>query len=592
MLPVSNRSSVSLALSTALALAGCAGAAAPGPVPELPRIVQVSGPPPHEWTRLPLGADLVIEVELRLADGSLAKDYLFSWGGPINSPTPWPGLTVLRERPAPGRERLVLRSTAYNYIPGIGCLVQTVDPSSGLPANQGNALGPFNLVTWGGTPAGLAMPPAEVQLGVGEQRPFVPLAGPVVESNQVIGKPSHLPVVVTSSAPAVVRVEADGVTLTALAEGSATLTATAGGVTRTAAAAVDARPLGPPTAIGFRPAAPRADGLAYFPIVYHQAGAVRGDYQVAVDARGYPYFTAKVNFTLWMAGWTGTDAGWEPVSAPGDEVDDPGSITVDARGRLYVVYRTFGAGLVLAERDAAAPASTWRRRSLFPISDLWASPAWQPTSSAYGSIAVHPREGGGVWIAYAREFHPEAGLDACRTELQLFEVTDGAVVSEEIAAGERAGTCDLGAFTSRWQSHVHVVGVRPGRSQPDLFLSGVPNGAEGWYLAATDGTHARLFSTGMAKMARPEGAGAMGLYLPYDDARAAELPADAPRIVYPSTMLGDSPREYAGVVFLPVGGVVWPIQSARLHGGQAVGMRMFNDTLVDAVTPFTVTSLP
>lgn len=580
------------ALAAALALAACGGAAAPAPVPELPRIVQVRGPAPHEWTRLPLGADLVIEVELRLADGSLATDYLFSWGGPINSPTPWPGLTVLRERPAPGRERLVLRSTAYNYIPGIGCLVQTVDPSSGLPANQGNSLGPFNVVTWGGAPAGLALPPAEVRLGVGERRPFVPLAGPVVESNQVIGKPSHLPVTVTSSAPAVVRVEADGVTLTALAEGTATLTATAGGVTRTATATVDARPLGPPTGVGFRPAAPRADGLAYFPIVAHTAGAVRGDYHVAVDGRGYPYLTAKVNFTLWLAGWTGTDAGWEPVSAPGEEVDDPGSTTVDGRGRLYVVYRTFGAGLVLAERDVDAPASTWTRRPLFPLADLWATAAWQPTFSDDGSIAVHPREGGGVWIAYAREFHPEAGLDACRTELTLFEVTDDAVVSEQIAAGERAGDCGNGTFTSRWQTHVHVVGVRPGRAQPDLFLGVQPNGAEGWYLAAADGGHARLFSTGMAKPARPEGAEAMGIYLPYDDARAAELPPDAPRLVYPSTMLGDSPREYAGVVFLPVGGVVWPVQAARLHAGQAVGMRMFNETLIDAVSPFAVTALP
>jgi len=581
-------------LFSLLVLAACPKEESPGPVPELPRIVLVNGPATNEWSRVPLGSELVIEVELRLADGSLATDYAFAWGGPIDAPVGFGNLTVKREKPGPGRERLVLSSSSYYYIPGIGCRVQVVDPANGLPTADIDTLGPFNVVFWGGAPAGVALPPGELRLGVGEERPFVPLAGPVVEEGQLKGKPSHLPVTVTSNDPAIVKVEADGVTLTAVAQGSTTLTVKVGTLTQAVPVTVDGRALGAPSETGFRPAAARAAGLSYFPIVYHTAGAVRGDHLVALDGRGYPYLTAKVNFTLWLAGWTGTDAGWEPVSAPGEEVDDPGATTVDARGRLYVAYRTFGAQLVLAERQASGRASTWTRRPLFPISELWTDPAWQPTYSDYGDFVVHPRAGGGVWVAHHREYQPASGPDQCKSELWLHEVTDAAVKAERIASGVRAGKCEVGSFQGRWQTHLFLVGVRPGKTKPDLVAGLFPgSGVEGWWFANADGTYARetLLTMG-AKPARPADAGAMGSYLPYDAATAARLPADAPRILYQGGV-SDFDRYTAGAVYLVDGGGALKVgMAARLHGGKAVGMRWFNDTLVDAVTPFEVTAFP
>ena len=574
-------------LATALLSTGCPKEVAEGPS-ELPTIVLVRGPAVHEWTPVPFGAEFVLEVELRLKDGSLAKagDYAFAWGGPIDATVGWIGLTQRRETVAPGRERLTLSATGYNYIPGIGCRVQAVDRGTGMAVNAPNALGPFNVVFWGGTPAGVALPPGEVRLGVGEERPFVPLAGPVVEEGQVKGKPSHLPVTVTSSNPSVARVESDGVTLTGVAQGSATLTVRAGTVTEQVPVTVDARPLGPPTTVGFRAAAPRATGYSYFPIVTANAGAVQGDYLVAVDGRGYPYLTARVNFGLWLAGWTGTDAGWEPVSAPGEEVDEPGAVTVDGRGRLYVVYRTFGLQLVVAERAAAGRPSTWSRRPLFPVADLGASQDWLPTASDHGDVAVMPRQGGGVWVAYLREWKQAAGNDRCRTQIRLFEVTDAAIQGVEVAEAERAGACDTGSFQARWQQTTQLVGVRAGQSRPDLIVSGMPIAASGtgWSFPPT--------ASLTPKPARPEDPAGMGWYLPADALNAGLLPADAPRLVYPSGV--DTIDRYtAGVVYLVDGaGQLKAAMAARLFAGKAVGMRWFNDTLVDAVTPFEVTVFP
>ena len=581
-------------LFSLLVLAACPKEESPGPVPELPRIVQVTGPVTNEWSRVPLGSELVIEVELRLADGSLATDYAFAWGGPIDAPVGFQSLTVKREKPGPGRERLVLSSSSYYYIPGIGCRVQVVDPANGLPTADIATLGPFNVVFWGGAPAGVALPPGDLRLGVGEERPFVPLAGPVVEEGQLKGKPSHLPVTVTSNDPAIVKVEADGVTLTAVAQGSTTLTVKVGTLTQPVPVTVDGRALGAPSSAGFRPAAARASGLSYFPIVYATAGAVRGDHLVALDGRGYPYLTAKVNFTLWLAGWTGTDAGWEPLSAPGEEVDEPGAVTVDARGRLYVVYRTFGAQLVVAERQAAGRASTWSRRPLFPVAELWTDPDWHPTFSDYGDVAILARAGGGVWVAYPREYESSSGPDACRTELWLYEVTDAAVHGEKIASGDHGGKCDVGAFASRWQTHTYVAGLRPGQARPDVAAFGYPGtGVDRiWFANAGGGWTGASLPTIARKLARPADPGAMASYLPPDEATAALLPADAPRIVFPGGVEAFD-RYSAGVVYLvDGGGALKAAMAARLHGRKAVGMRWFNDTLLDAVTPFEVTAFP
>ena len=85
-------------LATAILSTGCPKEVAEGPS-ELPTIVLVRGPAVHEWTPVPFGAEFVLEVELRLKDGSLAKagDYAFAWGGPIDATVGWIGLTQRRK---------------------------------------------------------------------------------------------------------------------------------------------------------------------------------------------------------------------------------------------------------------------------------------------------------------------------------------------------------------------------------------------------------------------------------------------------------------------------------------------------------------
>lgn len=147
---------------------------------------------------------------------------------------------------------------------------------------------------------------------------------------------------------------------------------------------------------------------------------MRGDYLLTVDSRGYPFFTFEMNSALWLSPWTGTDFGHEPVTAPGEEVDDPGSVTVDERGRLSVAYRAFG-GLVVAERQAS-------------------------------------------------------GRDRCRTVVRLYSVEDAGVSAETVGESLRDGQCEWTSFSARWPTSVHLFGQRPGLPKPDLQASGADPG--------------------------------------------------------------------------------------------------------------------
>jgi hypothetical protein len=558
------------------------------PISELPRIVPVTAPPtPYEWSRVPVDQEFVLEVELRLADGSLARDYEFAWGGPFDGMA---SVQVVRETPEPGRERLRLRTSSYAYIPGIGCRVQSVDPTSGLATGEPHTLGPFPVVFYGNTPVDVALPPAEVRLGLGERRPLAVFPGAVVESNRIVGKPSHLQATLTSLNPDIVRVEGDGLTLSAQAQGAAKVQVRVGDVLRVVDVTVDNHPLGPPTAETLRPAAPRTSGLPLQPRISHTSGAVRGDYLLTVDSRGYPFFTFEMNSALWLSSWTGTDFGHEPVTAPGEEVDEPGSVTVDERGRLYVAYRAFG-GLVVAERQADGAASTWSRRNLFPLASLHESQEWLPTVSSAGAIAIHPKRGGGVWVLSPLEFKQASGRDRCRTVVRLYSVDDSGVSAETVGESVRDGECELTSFSSRWQTSVHLFGQRPGLPKPDLQASGA-DPSKSIFLAQPDGSLVGMPLTSV-KPGRPDGAGAMGVFLMPQQSAVDQLPADAPARVYVSTDVVDQPRFFAGANYLVYDDIVLPVVAGRLAGPRILALRLIDDVhLLDAVNPLQVIAKP
>ncbi len=539
---------------------------------------------------MPVDQEFVLEVELRLADGSLAKDYQFAWGGPFDGMA---NVQAIRETPEPGRERLRLRSSTYAYIPGIGCRVQSVDPTSGIATGEPNTLGPFPVVFYGNTPVDVALPPAEVRLGLGERRPLAVFPGPVAESNRIVGKPSHLQATLTSLNPDIVRVEGDGLTLSAQAQGTAKVQVRVGDVLRVVEVRVDDHPLGPPTAGTLRPAAPQTSGLALRPRVSHISGAVRGDYLLTVDSRGYPFFTFEMNSALWLSSWTGTDFGHEPVTAPGEEVDDPGSITVDERGRLYVAYRAFG-GLVVAERQADGAASTWSRRGLLPLASLYESQDWMPTVSSAGAIAIHPKRGGGVWVLSPLEFKQAAGRDKCRTVVRLYAVDDTGVSAETVGESVREGECERTNFSTRWVTSVHLFGQRPGLPKPDLQV--FPDLADSslykqLFLAQPDGSLVGM-PLAAVKPGRPEGAGELGVFLMTHQSAVDQLPAGAPARVYVTTDAADQPRFFAGANYLVYGDTVLPVVAGRLAGSHILALRLLDDVQLDAANPLQVLARP
>lgn len=582
-----------------LALAGCELFLEPdpaGPAP-LPDIVPVTAPTPHEWSRVAIGEPFVLEVELRLPDGSLATDYELTWATPADSVSGTTAYTniveVVRQHVSPGRERLVITGKATTDFPGVGCRVQVRDPSSGVFAPGIQTLGPFHIRFYGSEPATLALPPAMTRLGVGEVRPFELLATAVLEEGSAKGPPSHLPVTLESSDPSVVRVGEDGRSLHAVSVGTAMITARCGAVSRQAEVTVDALVLGRPSPATLRSRA-ESPRPVLFPIITHLGGAIRGDDLLVLDERGWPFATAVINNTLWAMEWTGTGVGWWRISRPGEEVIEPGSSVFDERGNLYVAYRTLGLGIVVAERAKGASLSGLRHRPLFPLAELWADQDWQPTFSSFGHVSIQPRTGGGAWVLLPIEFSQAAGIDRCRTIPKLFAVGDEAIGVQQISDDVRRTQCELPAGSARWSSSSVLYGQRAGMARPDLYLTALFSATlgSGLLLASADGTWTMPNVNLFPRAGRPDGHLSPGIFLVYSEKDRALLPAGIPSLTYWSSDPVDLRRQYAGSNYLVRGSNVVPVMAGRLFQGEAIHLKLISDYLLDASDPIAVTAIP
>jgi hypothetical protein len=203
---------------------------------------------------------------------------------------------------------------------------------------------------WGGPAVRFVKPvPGPVALVVGERRPLLAFA---VAAQGLSSEARQW----SSSAPAVATVSAAG-EVTALSEGTATVTVRAGAASASFEVTVGAGALGPP-----------GDGLWKLPID-STAVAFFGvkeelPLRAAVDARGWPALVMIANGGTWQAPvlvrWSGSGWGLEAVT-PGWTNVGPPTLLVDDRDRLVLVMtpRSERKTLVVARRPVTGPAGEW-----------------------------------------------------------------------------------------------------------------------------------------------------------------------------------------------------------------------------------------
>lgn len=383
------------------------------------------------------------------------------------------------------------------------------------------ALEPGRARIAGGDTAYLFTPaPEPVRLVTGERRPFHvtpiayrPVSQRLGDNDVTYGSD---PVTYTSFEPSVVTVDADGV-LTAVAPGTAVISASAGAVARNFQVEVVDGELGPPSA-GVHP---MTSGL--WPWSEPGSSAIRqsptmigigpdGDLAVVGRILEAPDDTGEVHIAshapVYLIRWTGSGFGYELLNAWHEEAEEA-YLGVGVDGHLVAGWRSdFGAGVVALDRTADAVVGGWRRRMLSVAPVVGApppiDPVWEPgrnrpcIGGCMFRIATLPDDDG-AWVASMFAYRlPELGYDRqdfgfasqCAAWIRIarigatrFEEVD--VERTDIVNGLQPGDCEGIVDPARTLSlgppapgtalpQVSVLRVVDGVADPDLVWSYSP----------------------------------------------------------------------------------------------------------------------
>ena len=421
-----------------LAVSGCGGGGASGgPTPPALEDVVVQGLLPYAVHTASLAQEIVLETRVLTPAGAPHPTAVLSWRYPGKTyqgftPDPDPDLSFVEETGPGGLHRLRIRSSRPKR-GGLfaSCIADVFSGSPNVPVRQA-VCEDQALRFWGGPPSDLLFPFSAVTMGVGEVRPLEPLVVSAYTGT------SHEPATCSSSSAAVATAVASGsiCTVTARAAGSATLTFTAGGVTRDRPLTVTAAALGPPGVGAVAGLAPQvATPGIMLPILRSQGEDIPANL-LAADPGGAVAFAAAQASRQPVFRWTGTGFGYTFASPPELETTFPGAVAFDGRGVLHAVV---GTGAVAAQ-GPADPPGTWRRVAL-PAS-AWvtgversqlddSSPIPRaPEGSAWFSLL--PRSGGGVWVAWVTVKGWADVIDkVCRFNLELASIDADLVVHHE-----------------------------------------------------------------------------------------------------------------------------------------------------------------
>ncbi len=508
---------------------------------------------------IPLGEPLTLTAYVNNPDGSPATGYEFYWNG-------WDpnGGEVKAEfgHPAPGVETVTLTflreirldvSVTVTVVNAVGAAVARVRPE--------------RVVAWGGTTREVLPFQQEVALRVGEARPTAALPhgqrNPAEPNVRILGKE---PLGYATANPAIATVDATGV-VRGVAPGQTTLTfqsptgATASIPVRVQTGALEPAAEGAWPADGVGPSAIRSDYGARL-----LAGKVAVDDQLAVDSQGRAFavltggartatLASLTIHSVLLSRWTGSGLGVEWVSQPWDAAEDP-RLVLDARDVPYVTYtsRHFG-DIVVADRPAEGAPDTWRHRRLPMDLGLAADAGLRPPQYVgrheLSHVAMLPREGGGVWIAWwmADRFDDQNPTyqttefletpARCAEVIKLAEVTDDAVKTQEVLVRWNgpplASTCDAYALAStRTDMPLQLLPPAPGERLPRVLSTHdkplTLHESQGGTWTARQLAHPVILSTGFdgpnfVTLARPETPDGPTVLLSYDKLTGA-LPAD------------------------------------------------------------------
>lgn len=340
----------------------------------------------------------------------------------------------------------------------------------------------------------LSLSGTELSVGVGERRaapafPWGFTRGDLANSRIAWAWDSD--VTMTSSDPAVARV--DGARVVGVAPGQASVTlsaaATDGGVLRaTLAVTVTDAGLGPPTEGLYGVFAQRIDsnegGARHLqPPLYRQ---------LHVDAAGNPVTVGVLFGNLaeqsmrWLPAmvgqWTGTGFETLRIGRAGEAVRAP-RLVLDERGRRYVMYRDTGGRLsssvVVADFDASATSREVRYRDL-PVREEPRLYEEQHDVTTW-VMDLAPRKGGGAWAAWVHlEGDLNSGPTICTVRVRLAELTDEGVRVQDLATTQTVlpkQTCNSYHVYKADEDEAAKlyldVLTRPDEP-PTVFLSGLP----------------------------------------------------------------------------------------------------------------------
>jgi hypothetical protein len=435
---------------------------------------ELLGPAPPE--DVALGEAVVIRIAVRGADGAPYADAETRWlwtdwfslnpTGRCEGSTPEPGVFQCTYRTARRGWHDVKLEVSR-------CVGTRKDPKLKCASFES---APVSFRVWGGTPLAVHTPYVEASLVVGEERPLHGLA-------LAQGARSHVAPSASIEDPSVAEV-LDGGVVRALAPGQTSLRLRAGSAERevsvkVVAGAPGAPPLATPMSIVHR------SNDTVSSIRWSNLGANRHrDGTLALDQRGWPWLVyttasdqtpagAPVNRGVWVSPWTGSDFGYEYVGAGWDDLARP-RLAIDDQGVAWVLaWSSVQYSYVLMRR--AGPGQ-WSRHALPALKDPTApTPARDVTSvvyagdttSSFAPMALLPRRGGGVFVAYpvvskidADRQQAEGGTCARFARL-VTAAADGGWTAEDVLKKVFAGGEECGSTLRTERQGVDHVALAP-----------------------------------------------------------------------------------------------------------------------------------
>ncbi|MCC6622807.1 MAG: hypothetical protein IT385_16215 [Deltaproteobacteria bacterium] len=432
------------------------------------------------------GDPVTVRIAVRDEDGAAYEGYTLAWRFPF-----WFGLnppgTCAASTVEPGVEECVYRTTQLGEqavtLEVSRCTGTRKDPKLHC-ATWTSPEAP--VFVWGGPPRALHTPFRQAELVVGEARP---LQAVVLTE----GRPSHVPPSYAVADPTRAEVDARGV-VRALSPGETTLVITAGELRREVALVIREGEPAPPPLDAPVPVVRQGDDTVASTRMVEVGVNRRREGTLAVDLEGRPWLVYRTSMVVdglkatelrnaWVSTWTGSGFGFEAVGLGWDDVAYP-RIAIDDRGTAWVLYhsrveRTFGLmrrvgpghwerALLPGGSDASAPHLASESGALLPeaLSDRI-------------PLALLPRDGGGVHVAYAVFARTPEGERAetghgCARALRLVTVeADGRLAAEDARREPYGGgvvAADCGRVAGLDALTFSGLGLAPDGDSPTILV--------------------------------------------------------------------------------------------------------------------------